>query len=267
MTYAPRHLQAEPNVASKVASAVVGRRGKALTGAAIAIPTTFAAIGAAAPAQAATAPAAVHAAAPAAAAPAVIKTATTVVYVRYGSRSNYVKVVQQRLHISADGIFGPVTLSHVKSFQRSHRLAVDGIVGPATWRALGGFPGSTAGSSTPVSRSARSSQGAAAVAIAKRYLGTPYVYGGSTPRGFDCSGFTSYVYKQLGVSLPRSANAQKSQVRHVSSPQVGDLVFFGSPAWHVGIYVGNGQMIAAPKPGDHVKIQAIFSGFSGYGRV
>ncbi len=104
------------------------------------------------------------------------------------------------------------------------------------------------------------------IAIAKRYLGVPYVYGGSTPSGFDCSGFTGYVYRQLGISLPRSARAQQAGVPHVSSPQPGDLVFFGTPAHHVGIYLGNGMMIAAPKPGDHVKIQPIYDTPSGYGR-
>ncbi|WP_243757636.1 C40 family peptidase [Allobranchiibius sp. GilTou38] len=104
------------------------------------------------------------------------------------------------------------------------------------------------------------------VAIAERYIGVPYVYGGTTPSGFDCSGFTSYVYAQLGINLPRTAAAQQASATPVSTPQPGDLVFFGSPAYHVGIYLGNGMMIAAPKPGDHVKIEAVYGTPSGYGR-
>ncbi|PWJ26464.1 cell wall-associated NlpC family hydrolase [Branchiibius hedensis] len=106
----------------------------------------------------------------------------------------------------------------------------------------------------------------AAIAIAQRYLGVPYILGGSSPSGFDCSGLTSYVYRQLGISLPRTAAAQQASVPSVSTPQVGDLVFFGYPAYHVGIYAGNGMMIAAPHPGTVVKLQPIYQAPSGYGR-
>lgn len=105
-----------------------------------------------------------------------------------------------------------------------------------------------------------------AVGIAMRYIGVPYVYGGTTPAGFDCSGLTQYVYAQLGISLPRTASAQQASVQSVSTPQPGDLVFFGYPAYHVGIYAGNGQMIAAPKPGESVRLQKIWDTPSGYGR-
>lgn len=108
--------------------------------------------------------------------------------------------------------------------------------------------------------------GNAVIAIAERYLGVPYVYGGSTPSGFDCSGLTSYVYRQLGISLARTAAGQQATVRSVSTPQVGDLVFFGYPAHHVGIYAGNGMMIAAPYPGQRVRLQQIWDTPSGYGR-
>ncbi|MBO1753576.1 C40 family peptidase [Allobranchiibius sp. CTAmp26] len=121
--------------------------------------------------------------------------------------------------------------------------------------------GNGGGSSTQAPASSNS-----AIAIAKRYIGVPYVYGGTTPSGFDCSGFTSYVFRQLGINLPRTAAAQQASVTPVSTPQPGDLVFFGSPAYHIGIYLGNGMMIAAPKPGDHVKIEAIYGTPSGYGR-
>ena len=104
------------------------------------------------------------------------------------------------------------------------------------------------------------------VNIAKQYVGVPYVYGGASPSGFDCSGLTSYVYGQAGISIPRTASAQQAAATPVSNPQPGDLVFFGYPAWHVGIYAGNGMMIDSPKPGMSVSYRSIFSGVSGYGR-
>lgn len=106
------------------------------------------------------------------------------------------------------------------------------------------------------------------VGIAERFIGSPYVYGGSSPSGFDCSGFTSYVYGLAGKSIPRTATAQMQAAIRVASPQPGDLIFFGSGsyAYHVAIYVGNGMMIDANHPGGSVGIRAIYSGVSGYGR-
>src|SRR5699024_1566414 len=93
-----------------------------------------------------------------------------------------------------------------------------------------------------------SGSGSAVVDIARRYVGTPYVYGGTTPSGFDCSGFTAYVYAQMGVSIPRSSGAQRNAGRIVSASEArpGDLVWWPG---HVGIYTGNGQHIAARNPG------------------
>lgn len=92
---------------------------------------------------------------------------------------------------------------------------------------------------------------------AKNFIGVPYVWGGSSPSGFDCSGLTSYVYRNaVGINLPRTASSQQNVGKRValSDLQAGDLIFFGSPAHHVGIYIGNGQYLHAPKPGDRVKI-------------
>ncbi len=103
--------------------------------------------------------------------------------------------------------------------------------------------------------------------IAKQYLGVPYVYGGTSPRGFDCSGFVQYVYKQLGYNLNRVAAAQMSNGIAVSKENLapGDLVgFYSSPGGgyigHIGIYVGNGMMIHAPHTGDVVKYTSIEDG-------
>ncbi len=104
------------------------------------------------------------------------------------------------------------------------------------------------------------------VNIARGLLGIPYVYGGSTPSGFDCSGFTSYVFRKAGISIPRTASAQQRAATPVSNPKPGDLVFYGSPAWHVGIYTGNGKMIDSPRKGKSTSERPMFAGVSGYGR-
>jgi peptidoglycan DL-endopeptidase CwlO len=122
-------------------------------------------------------------------------------------------------------------------------------------------------SATQTSTSSNVPQSASGVVnIARGLLGIPYVYGGSTPAGFDCSGFTQYVFGKAGISIPRTASAQQRAATRVSSPKPGDLVFFGSPAWHVGIYTGNGMMIDSPRSGKSTSERSVFSGVSGYGR-
>jgi peptidoglycan DL-endopeptidase CwlO len=110
--------------------------------------------------------------------------------------------------------------------------------------------------STPAANAASSATANAVIANAKQYLGVPYVWGGSTPSGFDCSGFVSYVYRSVGISLPRTSSAQQNVGTRISLNQLqpGDLVFKGMPAYHVGIYIGGGQYIHAPQTGDVVKI-------------
>ncbi len=101
------------------------------------------------------------------------------------------------------------------------------------------------------------------VGIAMQYLGVPYVWGGSTPNGFDCSGFTAWVYAQVGVSLPHNAAAQYSYGVAVSQDQLqpGDLVFFDGLG-HVGLYIGGGQFIHAPHTGDVVKISSLSGSYT-----
>ncbi len=104
--------------------------------------------------------------------------------------------------------------------------------------------------------------GGAAIAVKEAYnkLGSLYVWAAAGPSTFDCSGLTSWVWAKAGVSLPHSSRAQYSSGRHVSQDQVqpGDLLYYGSPIHHVGIYVGGGNMISAPHTGDVVKIQPAF---------
>ena len=83
------------------------------------------------------------------------------------------------------------------------------------------------------------------ISIAEKWLGTPYLYGGNTKAGVDCSGFVKNVYKELGIDLPRTSAQQFATLKHTNSPVVGDLVFFkkGNVINHVGIFIGDGKMI------------------------
>ncbi|MGH3071222.1 MAG: NlpC/P60 family protein [Gaiellaceae bacterium] len=96
------------------------------------------------------------------------------------------------------------------------------------------------------------------VGIAMQYLGTPYVWGGASPSGFDCSGFSMFVFAQIGVSLPHHAASQYGMGVPVSRDQLqaGDLVFFNGLG-HMGIYIGGGQFIHSPHTGDVVKISSL----------
>ncbi len=103
------------------------------------------------------------------------------------------------------------------------------------------------------SRSANTSRAASVLQYAAKYINTPYKYGGTTPAGFDCSGFTQYVYKHFGVGLPRTAAAQASTGTRIAKADLapGDLVFFatgGGGIDHVGIYAGSGRFIHSSSP-------------------
>ncbi|WP_343101365.1 NlpC/P60 family protein [Romboutsia sp. MSSM.1001216sp_RTP31141st1_G3_RTP31141_220114] len=109
------------------------------------------------------------------------------------------------------------------------------------------------------SNSSGSGKASKLINIAKSKLGSPYVWGATGPNKFDCSGLTSWCYKQIGINIPRTSREQGVAGKYVSKAnlQPGDLVFFNNPISHVGMYIGNGQMIHAPKPGDVVKIVSI----------
>ncbi len=93
------------------------------------------------------------------------------------------------------------------------------------------------------------------VAMAKKYIGTRYVFGGSSPKGFDCSGYIKYVYGKFGLKFPHSSRRQHKMLKKVRKPKKGDLVFYRTytpKVSHVGIYVGNGKFLHAPTTGKTV---------------
>lgn len=102
------------------------------------------------------------------------------------------------------------------------------------------------------------------ISVGKKYLGVPYVWGGMSPSGFDCSGFTAYVYKKAGYgSLPHNSRSQYSVTKRVSKPEVGDLIFFGATPGsrtitHVGFYAGNNRVLHAA--GNKVQYQSVAKG-------
>jgi cell wall-associated NlpC family hydrolase len=123
----------------------------------------------------------------------------------------------------------------------------------------------------PAAAPTGTASGSSVLAIAARYVGTPYVYGGTTPSGFDCSGFVGYVYRQLGVSLPRTANDQMNATKQIPRSQArpGDLVFFvsGGRAYHDGIFAGGNMMYDSPRSGKSIQKREIWSADVVFARV
>ena len=145
--------------------------------------------------------------------------------------------------VVADGEYGPATVEAIKSFQMTQGINPDGLVGPMTYEALLGrdMPEVSRGSSVLSRRIIQTSM---------QYMGVPYVFGGSTPSGFDCSGYVQYVFAQAGISIPRTADYQYYAGTPISTSELrpGDCVFFSTylpgPS-HVGIYIGDGNFIHA----------------------
>ncbi|WP_445525712.1 C40 family peptidase [Streptomyces cyslabdanicus] len=121
------------------------------------------------------------------------------------------------------------------------------------------------------SEAAAATTASKALQIAASKKGSPYQWGATGPRRFDCSGLTLYSFKRVGKKLPRTAAEQYNKSRHInaSSRRAGDLVFFhsGSYVYHVGIYAGGGRIWHAPKTGDVVKLQKIWTRSVWYGRI
>lgn len=166
-----------------------------------------------------------------------------------GDRGDEVQAVQEKLSQmgyvvgSMDGVYGDVTADAVKTMQKDKNLPADGKISPELYKNL-------IGRDLPVSRGASTASVRRLIASSFQYVGVPYWFGGTSPRGFDCSGFVRYVFSSIGINLPRMADEQFGVGRPVSSErlQPGDLVFFETyepgPS-HVGIYIGNSQFISA----------------------
>ncbi|MGE6610729.1 MULTISPECIES: C40 family peptidase [Peribacillus] len=139
--------------------------------------------------------------------------------------------------------FGTVTKSAVVKFQKNKGLKADGIVGPNTYKALG----VKKQTSTVANVNKGSNKSSAIVKEAKKHLNVRYVWGGTTPKGFDCSGFLKYVFeKSADVTLPRTVSEIYKKGTKVSKLQAGDLVFYETyktGASHAGIYIGGNQFI------------------------
>lgn len=177
---------------------------------------------------------------------------TTVAYAsfRSGDEGTEICELQERL-ISlgydvaiADGVFGEETVLAIKKYQQDVGLSSDGIVGRDTYSALMGreMTSSRGGLFSGLVREL--------VNISFQYIGVPYVFGGTSPWGFDCSGFTQYVFSEAGINLSRMADEQFNDGQQIASSELrpGDLVFFETYDYgpsHVGIYIGNGEFVHA----------------------
>ena len=178
---------------------------------------------------------------------------------RQGDRGEQVQWIQERLEDlgyevgEADGVFGEETHQALVQFQLSRGLDADGVVGAGTFYAL-----QQRQAAVEVNRGF-GRRGAQIVQMAQQYMGTPYAWGGSSPGGFDCSGFIYYIYSQFGISLPRMSDGQFEVGRAISGDNLlpGDLVFFTTyepGASHVGIYLGGGRFIHASSAAGEVTI-------------
>ncbi|KYZ75078.1 glycoside hydrolase [Anaerosporomusa subterranea] len=167
-----------------------------------------------------------------------------------GDSGSEVRILQEQLQkmqyeiSEVDGVYGIQTQQAVEQYQMSVGLEVDDIVGAETWEAL---RASRAGVNRSFSRRLNAN---GILSFAKRFIGVPYLWGGNSPAGFDCSGFTQYVFRASGISLPRTADVQFQVGIPIRYDQLksGDLVFFSTyepgPS-HNGIYLGDGNFISA----------------------
>lgn len=167
------------------------------------------------------------------------------------------------MSINPTGYFGDTTKAAVIKFQKKYDLEADGIAGKQTLAQMDKLMGRE---TTAVSRG--TSTRTSIVSYAKKFLGIRYKWGGTTTKGFDCSGFVKYVMKNFGISLSRVSSAQAKNGTYIKKSNLlpGDLVFFDTNGGsnrinHVGIYIGNGKFIQASSSHSGVAISSINSGF------
>ncbi|WP_102346475.1 C40 family peptidase [Bacillus sp. Marseille-P3661] len=166
--------------------------------------------------------------------------------IHYGHSGTNVIYLQKRLNekgyypYTIDGYYGENTKSAVQRFQYNQGLVPDGIAGPKTINQLYKDNGQT--------RAVGSAVDPYLIQIAHNLIGVPYVWGGTTPKGFDCSGFIKYVFAKTGIHIPRTVKEIWDNSINVPHPSIGDVVFFQTnrkgPS-HAGIYIGNGEFIHA----------------------
>jgi peptidoglycan DL-endopeptidase CwlO len=184
---------------------------------------------------------------------------------KYGSKGPVVRKVQKYVGAKVTGKFGAATRHRVKSIQLWAHLKANGVVDVPTWHAAYRFF-----TKHKKSRAQRLSP-ENIVHTARLYTGGPYRHGGSTPSGFDCSGYTKYVFGKLGVALPHQSGQQYRLTKHVSHSQMraGDLLFFhhGSHIFHVAIYAGHGGLYHASHPGRATGYEKLWTSNFWVGRV
>lgn len=153
------------------------------------------------------------------------------------------QLVAQQYNIGGlDGVFGETMENAVKSFQYDNGMKMTGVIDAATYKKIMNKDMPARLGTENISHIRR------VITAAMGLQGIPYVFGGTSPNGFDCSGFVQYVFRQAGIELPRMADEQYYATQKTARPDIGHLVFFSTylpGVSHVGIYVGNDNFIHA----------------------
>ncbi len=167
---------------------------------------------------------------------------------RVGDQGEEIAEIQDQLvllgyDVMADGTFGAATVDAIKEFQKTQGIKADGLIGPATYSAL-------LGKEMPDITHSAGYLANSIISLSMNYIGVPYVFGGTSPYGFDCSGYVQYVFANAGISIPRTADVQYDFGTPISTTELvsGDLVFFSTYTYgasHVGIYLGDNKFIHA----------------------
>jgi peptidoglycan hydrolase-like protein with peptidoglycan-binding domain len=184
-----------------------------------------------------------------------------------GARGSIVVQMQKRLRargvkVKVTGRYDRPTQVGVRRLQKQLGLPATGFIDTAFLSRIGVKMRGVAGSTRPLPSPASN---AAVVRELLKYVGVPYKWGGTTPAGFDCSGLTQYAYRAIGKSVPRTTWDIWAALPRVPFDQLapGDMVFF-SNLGHMGVYIGDGNMIHAPRTGEFVRVQALSTRLGSY---